>query len=384
MKCSDYPVQDWDNLKANEMIPFQTFILRRELVDEIIKQDGFLLNESLPQIDDYDLYLRLKKYKNYGFREPLSHYRYHCNGLTTGTDTQKVMGMQLAINIRQRRWENVIPLTMLWARVNAGIALRPYYQKYWKYMEDRRRGSFLQIEPTTRCNLVCQKCTRGHDTPIVDITQETVISLINKHCPVKTILLQGLGEPFMHPNFAFICKLAKDNCRDLIVVTNGTILNEDALQHITHLVVSLDTMDPHFAKESRSINYDLDSVKHNIEEMAKRDRPTMAVNFVRSANNYYDQCSVKAFCDEMGIPMYVTPIQNWYNPEEPEWQVAHDNVMAERGLSGKKDKPFREHCPFLDGRKYYYDARGMRHPCCVRMRYDQVYPTNGTCRTCPE
>jgi glycosyltransferase involved in cell wall biosynthesis/organic radical activating enzyme len=376
------PCEMWENPTADVMIPFQTVMIRRSTIDDIIESNGSLFDESLHQIDDYDLYLRLKSHSSFHFREPMAHYREHNGGITTSSSKINTITQQLQINLNRHQYQNVPRMLRLYAEYKARYVLLPYKNNIDKFID--KRHLTLQIEPTTRCNLVCRKCTRGSDTPIVDLQQETLFKLINNHYPVKTILLQGLGEPFMHPHFAHICKMAKENCHDLVVVTNGTLIDPDALQYITHVVVSIDTMDKHFAKETRSINYDLDAVKQNVIELAKRSSPTVAVNFVRTAQNFSHQQGVQSFCDEIGIPMYVTPVQNWYNPEEPGWEIAHATVMAERKLSGKTDRPFKEHCPFLDGRKFYYDAMGRRHPCCIRMRHNQIFPTYGTCRTCPE
>ena len=104
----------WNKPKADEMLPFQTFVLRRDLVCDIIKSDGKLLDDSLPQIDDYDLFQRLKKYENYGFHEPLSHYRYHSEGLTSSTGSYKILRMQMKISIKRHCWNNIPHLIRLY------------------------------------------------------------------------------------------------------------------------------------------------------------------------------------------------------------------------------------------------------------------------------
>jgi MoaA/NifB/PqqE/SkfB family radical SAM enzyme len=363
------------------MIPFQTVMIRRSLVDRIIKEDGALFDESLKQIDDYDLFLRLKKYSHYCIKEPLSHYRIHNGGLTTSSTRMVIVETQLGINIKRKQWQNLPRMLRLLTEFKLRGLLLPYKNMFDKWIE--RNRVTLQIEPTTRCNLHCTKCSRGNDTPIVDLKKETLLELTNTHNP-HTIILQGLGEPFMHPDFERICDMAKQNCKHLIVITNGTILNKPALEHIDHIVVSLDTLNADLAKASRGSNYNLAAVIDNIRSLASSNKPTVAINYVRTVNNFNQQKSLQVFCDDLNIPLHVTPIQNWYNPEEPEWQAAHEAVHYEREMSGKKDKPFRDNCPFLDGRKFYYDARGIQHPCCIRMRYDQVHPTRGTCRSCPE
>jgi teichuronic acid biosynthesis glycosyltransferase TuaG len=390
--------QAWDNPKADEMIPFQTFMLRRSLVDEIIRKDGHLLNPELPQIDDYDLFLRLKQHPNYCFRTPLSHYWIHDQGLTSGTPQLKILALQIGINVRQFHLQNLPRLLRLYGEFRAREILRlygefrareilrpyilPLKNRIEKAIKDRRVS--LQIEPTTRCNLRCVKYSRGTDTPIVDITESTLLRILSMHPGTHTILLQGLGEPFMHPRFAEICAIAKRHCKYLVVITNGTITEYEAWDYIDHIIVSLDTMDQEIAKVTRGNNYDLEAVKALLCVLARDGKPTADVNFVRSEFNHNQQQGVEDFCKELGIPCHITPIQNWYNPEEPEWGEAHLAVWNDREMVGKHDKPFRDNCPYLKGRKFYYDASGTQHPCCIRMRYNQSKPTPRMCETCPE
>ena len=370
----------WDNPDPDTMIPFQTFMLHRNLVNKIISEDGSLLDESLSQIDDYDLFLRLKKYPSVCLREPLAHYRIHGGGLTTSTSRLNVAKIQLGININRRQWQNLPRMLRLYTEFKMRSLLLPYKNQFDTWQEKRRL--ILQIEPTTRCNLHCVNCSRGYDTPFVDITKETLLELVQKYHP-HTIILQGIGEPFMHPDFERVCYIAKQNCTKLITITNGTIINTNALKHLDHVVVSLDTLDENEAKYTRGYNYNLQRVLENIRTLAKNDSSTVDINYVRMAFNFKQQKPLQEFCDELNIPLHVTPIQNWHNPEEPEWGLAHDNVIEDRWISGDKVKLFKPHCPFLDGRKMYFDARGVQHPCCIRMRYDQVQPTARMCESCP-
>jgi glycosyltransferase involved in cell wall biosynthesis/MoaA/NifB/PqqE/SkfB family radical SAM enzyme len=376
----------WENPAADTMIPFQTIMLRRELVDTLTANGTIpLFDESLPQIDDYDLYLRLKKYPSFHFTEPLAHYREHNGGITSSSSRTSIIRQQLMININRRQYRNLPRMLRLLVGYSTRAALLPYKNRFDKWMESRQLA--LQIEPTTRCNLTCEKCSRGTDTPIVDLTERTFNEIIAKHPHPHTIILQGLGEPFMHPEFERICGIAKSHCRKLVVITNGTLLNRNdnmaRLCFIDHLVISLDTTDPDLAKATRGKGYDVQEVMDSIRAVASTGK-SVAVNFVRASWNFNQQAQVKEFCDSLGITLNVTPIQNFYNPEEPEWQAAHKAVWEEREMSRKRDRPFRDHCPFLKGRKFYYDARGREHPCCIRMKYSQVLPTEGTCRTCPE
>ena len=376
----------WDNPRPETMLPFQSFMIRKSLADKISCKYGYVFDESLHQIDDYDLYLRIKEYSYSGIKEPLVRYRVHTAGLTSGSNWGNVTKLQIKINIKHRNYKNAISLSSLYATNSIRIFLRNYKNiiesKIRKYIMAHRIA--LQVEPTTRCNLNCIKCSRGNDTPIVDLTANTFAWILQQHKKPYSILLQGLGEPFMHPYFDSICAIAKQNCTEVIVVSNGTILNKDALQYIDHLVISLDTLDGELAKSTRGTNYDIMQVIENISYLHKHWNGSLAVNYVRAAYNFDQEPALQLFCDQMGIQLHITPVQNWYNPEEPEWVDAHNTVMDERKLSGCISKSLKENCPFIKGRKFYYDARGIRHPCCIRMRYNQITPTKRMCETCPE
>jgi glycosyltransferase involved in cell wall biosynthesis len=372
----------------DEMIPFQTVFVRKQLIETIINKDQSVFDESLAQIDDYDLFLRLKQYPNYCFAQPLSYYRRHNGGLTSSTNQQEVTRLQLLINLRKHHIHNIPYMLAMYVKIVAADAVRPYRKKIGKWLDNR--CIFLQIEPTTRCNLNCVKCSHKNDTPIADIDLKTILKIVVKHPNVHTILLQGLGEPFLHPDFYNLCTYTKRYCKFLQVVTNGTVgieaatslLKEGTLDHIT---VSVDTLDPELAKKTRGSNYNIEKVKNFVIALAAIDPQKVAVNYVRGVYNFYDQQALHEFCDNLWIPLHVTPIHNFYEPGRPEWQGAHDQVLAERGISGERERPFHTNCPFLHGKRFYYDAVGRRHPCCIRMRYDQIFtPTEETCKYCPE
>ena len=363
------PKEQWENITPEGSVPFQTVVMRKSLVEKMaFENHGQLFDSSLPQIDDYDLYLRLKKFPSYCFRQPLSHYRYHRNGLTSSSSQTEIAKLQLGINIRRGDLAGTTRLLQIYAGCEVRNRLRPYKIKLDNWHLDHA----LQIEPTTRCNLNCPKCSRGIDTPIVDITPDILVEKLAQYRP-HTVILQGLGEPFMHPYFSHICTVVKNRCSRLIVISNGTMIDPTKLQDIDDLIISMDSL----GNTKR---------EQMIEQVALMGHPRIVVNFVRTAGSLQRLKEVDEFCKWLGIPLHVTPIQNFYNPEQPEWKEAHDAVMADRHEAGEnihKYHPFKDKCPFLSGKKKYFDAKGFQHPCCIRMRYDQVEPTERMCLTCP-
>jgi glycosyltransferase involved in cell wall biosynthesis len=151
----------WLNPKADEMIPFQTIMIRRTLVDKIIKECGYLFDESLRQIDDYDLFMRIKKYKHVCIQMPLSHYRIHGGGLTTSSSRMEVIKTQLGINIERRQYQDLPRMFYLYADYQVRDWLLPLKNRVAKFIYQNQIT--LQVEPTTRCNLHCTKCSFGND-----------------------------------------------------------------------------------------------------------------------------------------------------------------------------------------------------------------------------
>lgn len=99
--------KQWDNPTATTMIPFQTILIRNEIVSDIKKKYCEVFDSNLPQIDDYDLYLRLKQYTWYRLKEPLSYYRVYTEGKSLNSSKKEILKLQLEINIKRGVWRNV-------------------------------------------------------------------------------------------------------------------------------------------------------------------------------------------------------------------------------------------------------------------------------------
>jgi MoaA/NifB/PqqE/SkfB family radical SAM enzyme len=239
----------------------------------------------------------------------------------------------------------------------------------------------LQIEPTTRCNLSCQTCPHRDGVPIVDITTATMAGILKKHHSIRQINLQGLGEPFMHPVFEYICEMASDAAPAVRTFTNGTITNDLAVRYLTGITVSLDTINPVIAAKIKGPSYNLGTVLDNILKY-NSFFPTV-VNFTQSHLSYRELPAVRDWCEAPGIELNVTRVQNWYAPGESLWDERHTDVLAERQMFGQMRKE-KSACQWRNLRWYYYRADGVRNPCCRRMGYHEYSERDGVCDTCPD
>lgn len=75
----------------------------------------------------------------------------------------------------------------------------------------RRRFAAWQIEITTRCALACRMCIRQGPDPWRhrDMTVEQFDALARGFEDVETVILQGWGEPLLHPRLCDIVRRAK-------------------------------------------------------------------------------------------------------------------------------------------------------------------------------
>ena len=107
----------------------------------------------------------------------------------------------------------------------------------------------LSVEPTTSCNLRCPECPSGlrsftRPTGMLDpVLFEKILRESYRHVQYLTFYFQG--EPFLHPQFLELVKLARKFNIYTVTSTNGHYLNEETARKIVEsglnkLIVSVD------------------------------------------------------------------------------------------------------------------------------------------------
>ena len=84
----------------------------------------------------------------------------------------------------------------------------------------------FNLEPTFRCNLLCEMCPRFSSVdPHLDMSLETYSRIEESFHLAHTVDFTGWGEPMLHPHiFEMICKAHDQGCV-VTMTSNGTILN---------------------------------------------------------------------------------------------------------------------------------------------------------------
>lgn len=131
--------------------------------------------------------------------------------------------------------------------------------------------TFLNIEPTTRCNFACWYCV-GRHMEQADITPETFASVLDHFPTVKAIALVGEGEPLMHKGFFEMAQLARDRGIRVLTLSNGSTFSSSNVAKIceagiSYISISIDSIRPEEFASSR-IEGRLEQVLTGIRRLA--------------------------------------------------------------------------------------------------------------------
>lgn len=97
--------------------------------------------------------------------------------------------------------------------------------------------AYLGLEITRKCNLKCAHCIRG-DAQHLSMSTAVIDKILDSSAGIKTIFFTG-GEPFLEPDLIeYVVDQVIDRdfeCFGMAVITNGTIMNDNAIRCIKSL-----------------------------------------------------------------------------------------------------------------------------------------------------
>jgi MoaA/NifB/PqqE/SkfB family radical SAM enzyme len=136
--------------------------------------------------------------------------------------------------------------------------------------------SFLNLEPTTRCNFECWYCV-GRHMEQADIAVDRFVRILDNFPGMKTLALVGEGEPLMHKEFFDMVKIARDRGITVGTISNGSTFSKSNIEKscasgINYISISIDSTNPEQFAASR-IGGNLEKVLQNIQNLvAYRDK----------------------------------------------------------------------------------------------------------------
>lgn len=159
------------------------------------------------------------------------------------------------------------------------------------------------------CNLKCTMCRPDSKLPEAPNSKELYFTLLEKvkgH-KLQTLVLTTTGEPFFfkEETLQYLEGLTTDDFQGVVIVTNGTLINEEDVKRIselkikTYFTVSIDAI----TKET----YDKIRLGGNFEKavetvrLLKKYNITVKVNFVIQHSNMHEVELVEDFWDKIGV-----------------------------------------------------------------------------------
>lgn len=280
----------------------------------------------------------------------------------------------------------------------------------------RSEPNYLQIEVTGKCNFGCGFCGREQFTKNQHMSFETFCKILDGFEDVKTLNLQGFGEPMMNPDIYRMIGYAKESKGAYVFFySNGSILNSrtsqrlisagldqinisfdgataetferlrpganfaricDGVESLISAKIALNTSIPR-------ITFRANCLKENFEEMpgivtiARR----MQVDEVRIQNLIEVEGTELAtkeqlpssidrdtFLRVLGVleRMKAEPGAE-LNIDQALVKIARDAVRdrkdSDNGVTGKQREEFKRYCPWITDRGYI-DVSGTFMPCC--------------------
>ncbi|MEE4216541.1 MAG: radical SAM protein [Xanthomonadales bacterium] len=195
-----------------------------------------------------------------------------------------------------------------WVAVEASIAFKS--EQPWGL------PTYLQIEPTTICNLGCKYCpvSERTDEPVGHQDPELARRLIDElHETALLVVLWGWGEPFLSPGIYDVIRHARDRGLVVISSTNGHLFAKDKQARrvvesgIDKLLVSTSGMSPESYKGARRGSFELplkgvrNIVKWKRELGLKK--PFLSLTLIITQDNEHEIEEARAVAEGLGVDM---------------------------------------------------------------------------------
>lgn len=188
--------------------------------------------------------------------------------------------------------------------------------------------NYLMIEPNSHCNLRCLSCTRedlvkaGYRKP-KSIEQKDFRFILDqlKNCPLDTIKLEGMSEPFLHPDLLNLVEITKEYFpkAHLILISNlqYKIQNTEVLKILNQtdaFYISIDGTGGIYESLRPPAKWDL--MLRNLEWLSQqstvKQKSKIFLNFTASQKNYTEIPMVEDLRKKFGFQeLRINLIQDW-------------------------------------------------------------------------
>jgi len=208
----------------------------------------------------------------------------------------------------------------------------------------------LQIEITTGCNLRCAGCQRTlgmaagtwHNT---HMPTERFAAILRHAPPADAIILQGIGEPTLHPALPGLVRMARETGRYGVVSFNTNALLRDTAYYadlkavgLGHVSVSVDSLEPKTAEALRA-GTDTRRLAAGIRELAALFDGQVTLSVVLSRRNLHELDGLLTRLHGLGGRIVeIQPLVSYDQTIEPLALTAEDRATALGIIAGVRSR----------------------------------------------
>lgn len=167
--------------------------------------------------------------------------------------------------------------------------------------------TYLQLETTSYCNAQCIMCSHyyTHNKDAKHLNKDLIYRLSDAMANCYTVSLNGMGEPFMHPD---ICELIAQYAKygaQMATNTNLTVVNDQILEkirdHFSWIEISCDGADAYVYEGIRK-NLSFEKFKENLKRL-KEECPNIRkhLTMVVMRQNVHQMVDIVRIAAEHGI-----------------------------------------------------------------------------------
>lgn len=255
--------------------------------------------------------------------------------------------------------------------------------------------NYLQLEPTSKCNMKCRNCTRDNLLYVGDLKLKDFFYLIKQFPFLKEAKLQGLGEPLLNDSIFEMAGFLKRKNIETYIATNGTLITKDTasklIKYFDKIEISIDSPNRSTFKNIRGKDC-LDQVLEGAGLINRLNNGSdIAVNFVLERENVTELPEMIMLLHDLKINhINIVGLQNWIaidsrhlnkrkellEREPKDTKVIADYFRKAVNLaksfniyvSSSVSDGYKHKC-FWYKRGVYISWNGYVMPCCIRPDY---------------
>lgn len=257
--------------------------------------------------------------------------------------------------------------------------------------------TYLQLEPTSRCNMKCRNCTRDTLSQFGDLEFDDFSYILKQFPFLQKVKLQGLGEPLLNNSLFKMASFLKNKRITTYIATNGTLITKpiasDMVKYFDKIEVSIDAADRKLLREIRGRDC-WDEVMRGARLLKSVNKDSeLAINFVLEKANASELPSMINLADDLDIRhINVVGLQSWVKAESRYKNKRNQTIARTAELGSNSNNYLKKAMALAESRNIYLDSsipgdqkagcfwpkrgvyiswNGYVSPCCIRPNYEE-------------